>query len=315
MRITSSLPRIILVLFINRLLVAALSPCRFAGSKPRSLRRPLSRLCERNSESPTSSMQGEGEEGGKEDEEEKIKDDHAGLAQFGEVVRLRDKEETETSSPQFGTVVRLNRDSASNQTSVFLTDDDTSLIPSSISTIESRRKQNIVVAVASIVLAVCNYFWQFTHPISAIQLLYTMEQSSAPITSIASNGKPTVVDFWAPWCENCKQMAPTLYQIEQEYSSQVNFVMVNADTPGAWPLIEAFGVDAIPHLALIEADGTVETALIGSVPKSWVGDDLKVLIQNSDSTTTKQISLPYQMLDTFANRPEGRRIKIVPKEY
>ena len=65
-------------------------------------------------------------------------------------------------------------------------------------------------------------------------------------------------------------------------------------------------------------------------PKSWVGNDLQVMIQNSQSmvgtdgsassttgttTTTKRSALPYQMLDTFANRPEGRRIKIVPKEY
>ena len=202
-------------------------------------------------------------------------------------------------------------------------------IPATITTIESRRKQNLLIAVSSIVLACCNYFWQWTHPVSAIQLLYTMEQSSSPITAIATNGKPTVVDFWAPWCENCKQMAPTLYQIEQEYSNQVNFVMVNADNPDAWPLIEVFGVDAIPHMAMVEADGTVDTALIGPVPKFWVGDDLQVMIQNSQSlvgtddstssttdtaTTPKRSVLPYQMLDTFANRPEGRRIKIVTSE-
>merc|ERR1712087_1042971 len=100
-----------------------------------------------------------------------------------------------------------------------------------------------------------------------------MQSNSQPITSIGNNGKPTVVDFWAPWCENCKQMAPTLYQVEQEFKVDVNFVMINGDDPNAWPLIEAFGVDAIPHLALVESDGPVDTALIGRVPKAWLEQD------------------------------------------
>lgn len=120
-------------------------------------------------------------------------------------------------------------------------------------------------------------------------------------------------------CENCKLLAPTLLQIEEEYSDQINFVMINGDTDAAWPLIEAFGVDAIPHLALVEADGTVDTALIGPVPKQWLERDLQVLIENAktmktqptETTTARTIRpLPYQMLDVFANRPEERRIQV-----
>lgn len=76
-------------------------------------------------------------------------------------------------------------------------------------------------------------------------------------------------------------MAPTLYAVEELYRDQVNFVMVNGDDPQNWPLIERLGVDAIPHLALIEADGTVDTALIGPVPKEWLTSDLDVLIENA----------------------------------
>jgi len=114
-------------------------------------------------------------------------------------------------------------------------------------------------------------------------------------------------------CENCKVIAPTLQKVEEEYAGKVNFVMVNGDRPEAWPLIERFGVDAIPHLALISADGDVETALIGPVPKSVLERDLDVLLsnaaaQNGDVSSVQQ-PLPYQMLDVFANRPDLRRIK------
>ena len=122
------------------------------------------------------------------------------------------------------------------------------------------------------------------------------------------------------WCENCKLAAPTLLQVEEEYKDRVNFVMVDGDKAESWPYIEAFGVDAIPHLALVSASGDVETALIGPIPRHVLKADLDVLIENAQhptptttTTTTQQQSqqeqaLPYRMLDVFAGNPEGRRV-------
>merc|ERR1712241_28461 len=103
-----------------------------------------------------------------------------------------------------------------------------------------QKNRNIVVAVVSSILAISNFFWQYSHPITDIQLLATMQQNSAPITVIGTNGKPTMVDFWAPWCENCKVAAPTLNKVEEEFKGKVNFVMINADQGNPWPYIEAF---------------------------------------------------------------------------
>jgi thioredoxin-like negative regulator of GroEL len=145
-------------------------------------------------------------------------------------------------------------------------------------------------------------------------------------------------------------MAPTLYQLEEQYRDKVNFVMVNGDDPNNWGLIEKLGVDAIPHMAMIEADGTVDTALIGPVPKQWLIQDIDTLIENANiddngetqrsmlcteeegvgkadgtilSSSTicanKDVSkkpLPFQMLDAFASRPNERQIEgaILSKE-
>ena len=97
----------------------------------------------------------------------------------------------------------------------------------------------------------------------------------------------------------------------------------------SWPYIEAFGVDAIPHLALVSANGDVETALIGPIPKHVLIADLDVLLQNAavqqeqeqqQQTTNNnnihdepqqqplQQPLPFRMLDVFASNPEGRRV-------
>jgi len=258
-------------------------------------------------------------------------------AQFGDVVRLgsgNPQQESSEDAAFFAPPIPLSSKPSSSSDS-----SSSSVASSSSSSVEevakSRKQKNLFVAVASVGLALMNYLYQFTHPLSTLQLLSTMQQDHAPETNLqllGNNGKPTMVDFWAPWCENCKQMAPTLYQIQQQYGRDVNFVMVNGDDPSAWPLIEAFGVDAIPHMALVEADGTVDTALIGPVPKAWLDADLQVLIENSStgsSTSSRQAAmaaeemtsseptrarLPYQMLDVFANRPEARRLQITLKE-
>jgi thiol-disulfide isomerase/thioredoxin len=164
------------------------------------------------------------------------------------------------------------------------------------------RKRNILVAVLSVVLALSNFGWQLLHPVQPIQLLYEMQLRSVPMSVIGKNGKPTVVDFWAPWCQDCKLSAPALYALEQEYGNVINFISINGDQDEAWPYVEAFGVDAIPHMALIRPDGTVETALIGKVPKSIIQADFDALVK-------KQPTLPYTMLDTFAGKPpEQRRV-------
>ncbi len=57
----------------------------------------------------------------------------------------------------------------------------------------------------------------------------------APITSISKGetaplaqklqGKPVVVDIYASWCPGCKNIAPTLSQLKQQYSTKASFVV------------------------------------------------------------------------------------------
>ncbi len=62
------------------------------------------------------------------------------------------------------------------------------------------------------------------------------------ITATAGAGL-TVVDYWAPWCKNCKKITPVLAKLSAELSN-VQFVKVN--TQDAEALAADQGVDALP---------------------------------------------------------------------
>jgi thiol-disulfide isomerase/thioredoxin len=144
--------------------------------------------------------------------------------------------------------------------------------------LKKNHNRNIIVAFSSLLAAVVHYIYQYTHPITAVSILLSMQSTSSPLSSIGHNGKPTVIDFWAPWCTNCRYAAPTLQAIEVEYADRINFVLVNADDPTSYSLIQALGVDAIPHLALVDDMGYVETALIGPVSRKVLREDLDALL-------------------------------------
>jgi thiol-disulfide isomerase/thioredoxin len=210
-------------------------------------------------------------------------------------------------------------------------------------TLESIQRRNLGTALAAVSLAILSYVWQFTHPsYSPIQLLVQMQASSSDLSIIGSNGRPTLVDFWAPWCENCKLEAATLQSVHQKYDGRVNFVMVNGDDPSprSGLAIDSFGVDVVPHMALIAPNGNVETALVGLIPQHVIEADLDTLLlfpQSSstvkDGTSTNDVdslslphtaspstttsttpALPFTMLDTFAYRPEQRTLHFDPPE-
>ena len=44
-----------------------------------------------------------------------------------------------------------------------------------------------------------------------------------------SKSVAVIVDFWAPWCEPCKQITPILEQLTGQFNGKVNLVKINID--------------------------------------------------------------------------------------
>jgi thioredoxin 1 len=80
---------------------------------------------------------------------------------------------------------------------------------------------------------------------------------------VLTSDKPVLVDFWAPWCVPCKQMAPMLESIATE-NEWLEVVKINADDNPV--SVKKYDVSSIPTLLLFKKGKIVEYQ-VGAIPK------------------------------------------------
>jgi len=78
---------------------------------------------------------------------------------------------------------------------------------------------------------------------------------------------PVVVDFWAPWCAPCKQVAPSLEKIARDYDGKLIVAKVNTDENPDWA--SRFQVSGIPTMLFV-ANGKIVHQQVGAVPYGYL---------------------------------------------
>ena len=93
--------------------------------------------------------------------------------------------------------------------------------------------------------------------------------SSAFDTEVLRSKRPVLVDFYADWCGPCRQIAPIVEDLAEQFSQQLDVRKVDVDANAE--LAARFGIRSIPTLIVFK-DGAAADRIVGSVSRDALSD-------------------------------------------
>jgi thioredoxin 1 len=83
-----------------------------------------------------------------------------------------------------------------------------------------------------------------------------------------------IVDFWAPWCAPCRELAPITEALAAEFQGRVTFAKLNVDD--FTTLSEQYDILSMPTLVFFK-DGKPLERIVGTLPI----DQLRARVQQA----------------------------------
>jgi len=87
--------------------------------------------------------------------------------------------------------------------------------------------------------------------------------------TVLQSTTPVIVDFWAPWCNPCKMVAPILDKLASEYGDKMIVAKVNTDENPDWMM--KYGIQGIPTMLFISG-GKIVHRQVGALPERMLRD-------------------------------------------
>ena len=123
-----------------------------------------------------------------------------------------------------------------------------------------------------------------------------------------TNNKPTFLEFYAEWCEVCKEMAPQISSLKDEYEKDINFVFLNVDNQKWANYIQKFSVNGIPQVNLFDKKGNLISTFIGKQ------DEIK--IRESINNLKKEEKLYKEIINgEFSTIKENKKNEVSPRSH
>ena len=147
-----------------------------------------------------------------------------------------------------------------------------------------------------------NLFFQSTY------LLKSFGELSVDPEIAFKNNKPTFLEFYAEWCEVCKEMAPKVSSLKDEYEKDINFVFLNVDNQKWGSYIRKFNVNGIPQINLFDGKGNLISTFIGKQEETKIRESLAYL--ENEPKSNKEI-----IKTEFSTIKKNKNNEITPRSH
>jgi len=98
-----------------------------------------------------------------------------------------------------------------------------------------------------------------------------------------TNNKPTFLEFYAEWCEVCRETAPQVSAIKDEYGKDINFVFLNVDNQKWGNYLQKYAVNGIPQVNLFDKNGILISTFIGKQDEKKIRESIHKLEKEEKS--------------------------------
>ena len=102
-----------------------------------------------------------------------------------------------------------------------------------------------------------------------------LEITDSNYKEILTEGKPVVVDFWAPWCGPCKMVGPIIEELATEFEGQV--IIGKCDVDENSDMTAEYGIRNIPTVLFFK-NGEIVDKQVGAVGKPVFVEKVKNLL-------------------------------------
>ena len=122
------------------------------------------------------------------------------------------------------------------------------------------------------------------------------------------NNKPTFLEFYAEWCEVCKEMAPKVSALKEEYEKDINFVFLNVDNQKWNNYIRKFDVNGIPQVNLFDSKG--------NLTNTFIGKQEELTIRNSIDQIEKDLKFHEEIVNAeFSIIKKNKNYEVTPRSH
>ena len=157
----------------------------------------------------------------------------------------------------------------------------------------SNQNLNAILILIIAIVIIClilfrNLFFQSTY------LLKSFGELSVDPEIAFKNNKPTFLEFYAEWCEVCKEMAPKVSALKEEYENDVNFVFLNVDNQKWDYYLQKFHVNGIPQVNLFEREGNLISTFVGKQEEITIRnaiDQIKIESESNEKIINPEFSV------------------------